>query len=564
MVDKAFTPPSPGAWEIESTHTQRPMTRYLAAVLPEQMMRGFKEATARNGALLDHFEIALINGFLYMAPRPVGAPKSAKGPPPKLIFKLLTKLHPEIRRRLGRAREVFEGKLWREDVARWDNEIKPAIVKRNAELAAVDPAKLDDAALLQHLRDVEARMIDSIYRHHSLNMCALLPPGDLLAHVTEWTGLGAEALCGVLRGDSKVSVGAADEHERAIAAIKADPSAATLLASKAPAREILDQLSAFPGDVGIAVRSYVGAVGLRIPSGYDVGDPTMLEQPELIVGELRSGPAPKLDAAAIAAATQRVRDKVPEPHRAMFDELLAEARFVYRIRDERGLLNDAPAAGLARRALLEAGRRLVAAGKLEVADHAVDLSPQEVLALLDNKPGPSAAEVAARVAYRLTHTTDEAPQRLGFPPSGPPPADWLPPHAARMARAIDAAIEAMFEVRKKKAEERKTEIKRLQGIAASPGTYEGTARVVLGAAQFANVQQGDVLIARTTSPSYNVLLPLLGGIITDRGGLLSHAAIVAREYGMPAVVGTSDATTFIPDGARVRVDGGTGEIQVLS
>ena len=61
-----------------------------------------------------------------------------------------------------------------------------------------------------------------------------------------------------------------------------------------------------------------------------------------------------------------------------------------------------------------------------------------------------------------------------------------------------------------------------------------------------------------------MLLPLLGGIVTDRGGLLSHAAIVAREYGMPAVVGTTDATKLVPDGARVRVDGGTGEVQVLS
>ena len=56
----------------------------------------------------------------------------------------------------------------------------------------------------------------------------------------------------------------------------------------------------------------------------------------------------------------------------------------------------------------------------------------------------------------------------------------------------------------------------------------------------------------------------LCGIVTDRGGLLSHAAIVAREYGMPAVVGTSDATTMVPDGARVRIDGGSGEVQVLS
>lgn len=142
MVDK-FEPPSPGAWEIEATHTQRPITYYLGTLFPEHMMRGFKAATASCGALLDHFEVVLINQFLYLAPRPVGAPKSAKGPPPKLIFKLLTRLHPEIRRRLRRTREVFERKLWREDVACWDAEVKPRVVARNAELAAIDPSKLD-------------------------------------------------------------------------------------------------------------------------------------------------------------------------------------------------------------------------------------------------------------------------------------------------------------------------------------------------------------------------------------------------------------------------------------
>jgi pyruvate,water dikinase len=73
-----------------------------------------------------------------------------------------------------------------------------------------------------------------------------------------------------------------------------------------------------------------------------------------------------------------------------------------------------------------------------------------------------------------------------------------------------------------------------------------------------------VLVTRNTSPYFNVVLPLLGAIVTDRGGQLCHAAIVAREYGIPGVVGTREATTVIPDGARVRVDGTTGEVTVLS
>ena len=103
----------------------------------------------------------------------------------------------------------------------------------------------------------------------------------------------------------------------------------------------------------------------------------------------------------------------------------------------------------------------------------------------------------------------------------------------------------------------------LRGLAVNTGSYVGTARLVGSPAEFDRVQQGDVLVTRMTSPYFNVVLPLLGAIVTDRGGQLSHAAIVAREYGIPGIVGTREATTRIPDGALVRVDGSTGEVRLL-
>jgi pyruvate,water dikinase len=104
----------------------------------------------------------------------------------------------------------------------------------------------------------------------------------------------------------------------------------------------------------------------------------------------------------------------------------------------------------------------------------------------------------------------------------------------------------------------------LTGLAVNTGTYEGTARLVHDAADFGRIEQGDVLVTRMTSPYFNVVLPLLGAIVTDRGGQLSHAAIVAREYGIPGIVGTRDATRTIPDGARVLVDGIAGEVRLLA
>ena len=106
--------------------------------------------------------------------------------------------------------------------------------------------------------------------------------------------------------------------------------------------------------------------------------------------------------------------------------------------------------------------------------------------------------------------------------------------------------------------------KTVEGIPVHPGIYEGTVRIVNGPPDFDRLQQGDVLVARNTGPAFNVVLPLLGAIVTDRGGQLSHAAIVAREYGIPAVVGTREATTTFPDGARVRVNGDKGLVELLS
>jgi pyruvate,water dikinase len=86
---------------------------------------------------------------------------------------------------------------------------------------------------------------------------------------------------------------------------------------------------------------------------------------------------------------------------------------------------------------------------------------------------------------------------------------------------------------------------------------------VTGPSDFDRIVKGDVLVTESTSEAFNILLPLLGAIVTDRGGLLSHAAIVAREYGIPSVVGTREATSLIADGARVSVDGDKGEVTVL-
>lgn len=100
----------------------------------------------------------------------------------------------------------------------------------------------------------------------------------------------------------------------------------------------------------------------------------------------------------------------------------------------------------------------------------------------------------------------------------------------------------------------------LQGIAASRGEAEGVARVVAGPEDFRRVRPGDVLITTTTTPAWTSLFASLAGLVTETGGVLSHAAVVAREYRLPAVVGVEGATSHIPDGSRVHVDGTRGHV----
>lgn len=103
----------------------------------------------------------------------------------------------------------------------------------------------------------------------------------------------------------------------------------------------------------------------------------------------------------------------------------------------------------------------------------------------------------------------------------------------------------------------------VRGVAAGPGTYTGIARVIRGREDFARLQPGDVLVTSCTSAAFNVVLPLLGALVTDDGGLLSHAIAASREYGIPVVVDAGDATALIADGTLIRVLGDTGEVEVL-
>jgi pyruvate, water dikinase len=105
--------------------------------------------------------------------------------------------------------------------------------------------------------------------------------------------------------------------------------------------------------------------------------------------------------------------------------------------------------------------------------------------------------------------------------------------------------------------------KQVRGYAASSGIVEGTARVLRDVNEIGQIRDGEILVCPVTAPSWGPVFGKIKAAVSDIGGTMSHAAIVAREYGMPAVVGTGQATRRIRTGQRVRVDGDRGVVTIL-
>ena len=203
-------PPGPGSWMLDPIHAPRPMTRYWTETHPEPAARGVREFTRYYGMLFDTLEMAYVDGFLYNTMRPVA--------------------EDEIPQRFQRAVEVFEGKLWREQLREWDETRKPSSIATHRELLAIDPDALSDEDLVAYLTRCRDHHASMITQHMRFTGAAMLPTGDFLAHVGDWTGLPTAELLGLLRGSASVSAGGSAELDQLIATINHDAAATELLA----------------------------------------------------------------------------------------------------------------------------------------------------------------------------------------------------------------------------------------------------------------------------------------------------------------------------------------------
>jgi rifampicin phosphotransferase len=377
-----FDPPGPGSWSLDSVHVPRPWSRFQAEIHPPNLAAGFRECASRYGLLLETLDWRIVNGFAYFSVPP--APEA------------------EIPARFQAAEEAFARKLWRGDMERWERESKPASIRAHLALQAVDPALLSQGELLDHLDHCREHQQQMIQQHHRFNAAAMLPVGDFIAHVAEWTGRPLGEFLALMRGSAPESAGSFPQLDRLTAAIHASPSAHALLESDAAAADVLERLRSESGEVGLATAAYLDTVGYRLLDSLDTGDPYALEVPEVLVEGMRlavdvGAPAPS---DASEEEVTRVRQLVPAAKRGSFDDLLAEARLTSRLRDERGLYSEVWAGGITRRALLAAGARLAEEGRINEPAHLVEAGYEEVRAIIGGVDGPFAEELAARYVAR--------------------------------------------------------------------------------------------------------------------------------------------------------------------
>lgn len=537
--------PGPGVWQLDITHFARPLTRFVQPWYPAAFETGQSLSLVRYGVPLKTVAFRTVDGFPYIQPVPLGGPPGAT-PPPRWLFALLTRVLP-VFRRCGRvARAAFDRKLWREDARRWTEEVWPALEARLLALQDEPLPELDDEALLDHVERARLLVVDSVHAHFDTTAATMVPSGRFTMHVRRWADLEPSEILGVLCGASPV-LGREQTQLDELRALL-DPEHLD-----GPPAEVLARLRARADDIGEKTRVWLRRVEHRQVWSGDVYFPTNAELPHLLVEQLRAAPRSKPGGDETVAT---LRAKIPAAHHAQFDELLEEALATVYLRDERCALNDAWAGGVLRRALLEVGRRLTARGLLASPSDVVHLTPEECGSMLRMNAGPGMETIAAW-AHAQARTSDHMPTFLGGEEPPPPPFDAMPGVLGEMVVAAFAYVDLM------EGDLGRDDIEELRGTPASAGEYIGIARVVHGAEDFHRVKPGDVLVARATMPSYNGALAIAGAVVTDRGGALSHAAIVSRELGIPAVVSTKTATRLIPDGARVRVNGTTGEVEVL-
>lgn len=549
MQDVTFTAPGAGEWELDRSHGLGGATPIWQWLLGESSEAAFRRLFREFGVPADTVSMAFVHGFIYTRLRPLfGADRQSTKAPPAPVLKLLGRVHPELRRRERAAARTLAERPWRAVIANWQGELRAEVEARNLAFQDVELADLDDAALADHLGALLAHCREGCEQHFYLHGFDLGPLGLLIHETKQWGLPTAEVLQALVGASPSTSA-----PREALARIRDEVRAA----GASPAT--IEELRAVSPAIADALDSYLRYRGHVLYTRYDLDGLTLHETPAVLLATVLHGRADDGSGPDAAEIADSLRRRVPVDEQERFDDLLAEARSAMDLRDDNGPTTVEWPVGLLRHGLLEAGRRLEASGRLHAADHVLELEPTELDAMVRSGDGPSSTELADRAGRRRLEMTLEPPLTLG-PPQAEPPLDALPENLRRMVLVVQSVMEEMGMARRETPAA--TGVLRGVGVGTSP--YRGRARVASSPEDaIASLEPGDVLVTRTTSPAYNLVLTMVGGLVTAEGGPMSHAAVLARELGFPAVIGAPGALETIPDGSLVEIDPESGVVTVL-
>ena len=546
--------PGVGTWDLDSSHCGPAPSPIQRALYEEAVDRGMSEGLALFGSPLRTMQMRFVNGKLYRRLVPIVGGESNMKPPPGPILWLVSRLHPAFRRQERTARESFETKRWRAELERWESEWKPALIEANLAFTRCDVGDFADDGLAGHLSELHRHLRDSTALHFRLHISDMGPLGMLLVHMED---------CGLPRDDAFRALAEASPATRGPAVQLRRIADAVRHAGIDPASlSSLEEVTSASPEAAAELDDYLTWHGCRLTTGYELEDRTLIEMPDVVLLSIRgsgsvvegaSGHAGEVPDAL--AAIRALRAEVPPAHQSEFDDLVEDARLSYGLRDENGPITYEWPAGLLRRGLLEAGARLASGGQLADAGDVFELTFDEVTSGLRGDAVPDLAVIAERAAERRWWATLKAPVRLG-PDTAPPDASLLPTYLGRFSRIVLTVVDAL---------EADPGAEPLTGTGIGAERYTGTARVVHDASEaFATMEPGDIIVAPYTAPTYNAILAIAGGLVTEEGGLLCHAAVIARELGLPAVIGAVDAMERIPAGATIEIDPLAGRVRVVA
>ena len=250
---------------------------------------------------------------------------------------------------------------------------------------------------------------------------------------------------------------------------------------------------------------------------------------------------------AVAAVRERLQG-YPSNVRDEFESLLKASSTAIVLTEDHGYWIDFQATYRMRRVVLEMGKRLAEAGTLATAEDIFFLQTDEITAAVAASSSPDHTSLVDERKKELEHFGSLKPPLFMGTDYGPPPPGL-----------VSRALGKFFGLPPEPSDAADT----LTGNAGSPGKVQGTARVVRSLAEADKLKKGDILVAETTAPPWTPLFATAAAIVTDTGGILSHCAVVAREYRIPAVVGTGVATSTIKDGQTIEVDGDAGLVRIV-